>query len=98
MFLIAGRAKYSAADCQLAIGDLSRDNKRNDLGKQHEGSSQIGNRQSAIANPYTPSVFARYNIREDGVQQAAFQRQGRHLAAQRGTTATPAPWPATASG
>jgi phosphomethylpyrimidine synthase len=60
MEFIAIRENLKIADCQLAIGDLSRDNKRNDLGKQHEGSSQIGNRQSAIANPYTPSVFSRF--------------------------------------
>jgi phosphomethylpyrimidine synthase len=42
------------------IGDLSHDNVRNDLDKQHAGSSQISNRQSAIGNPYTPSVFSRF--------------------------------------
>src|SRR5664279_1485592 len=60
MEFIAIRENMKIADCQLAIGDFSHDNKRNDLGKQHEGSSQIGNRQSAIANPYTPSVFSRF--------------------------------------
>jgi phosphomethylpyrimidine synthase len=60
MEFIAIRENMKIADCRLAIGDFSRDNKRNDLGKQHEGSSQIGNRQSAIENPYTPSVFRRF--------------------------------------
>ena len=60
MEFIAIRENMKIADCQLAIGDLSRDNRRNNLGKQHEGSSQIGNRQSAIGNPYTPSVFKRF--------------------------------------
>ncbi len=60
MEFIAIRENMKIADCQLAIADLSRDNKRNVLGKQHEGSSQIGNQQSAIGNPYTPSVFKRF--------------------------------------
>ena len=60
MEFIAIRENMKIADCQLAIGDLSGDIKRNDLGKQHEGSSQISNRQSAIGNEYTPSVFKRF--------------------------------------
>jgi phosphomethylpyrimidine synthase len=60
MEFIAIRENMQIADCQLAIGDLSHDNKRNDLGKQHEGSSQIGNRKSEIGNPYAPSVFRRF--------------------------------------
>ena len=60
MEFIAIRENMKIADCQLAIGDLSGDIKRNDLGKQHEGSSQISNRPSAIGNEYTPSVFKRF--------------------------------------
>ncbi|HEY0549115.1 MAG TPA: phosphomethylpyrimidine synthase ThiC [Verrucomicrobiae bacterium] len=36
------------------IADLSRDNVRNDLNKQHAGSSQLGK------SPYTPSIFSRF--------------------------------------
>ena len=32
----------------------------NDLDLQHEGSSQIANRKSATAHPFTPSVFSRF--------------------------------------
>ncbi len=70
MEFIAIRENMKIADCRLAIGDLSTDIKRNDLGKQHEGSSQISNRQpaatvrehggSAIGNEYTPSVFRKF--------------------------------------
>jgi phosphomethylpyrimidine synthase len=60
MEFIAIRENLRSAECGIRIAELSRDNKRNDLGKQHEGSSQIGNRQSPIANPYTPSVFSRF--------------------------------------
>jgi phosphomethylpyrimidine synthase len=42
------------------IGDLSRDNIRNDLNKQHAGSSQLVNRKSQIVNPPPPSVFERF--------------------------------------
>jgi phosphomethylpyrimidine synthase len=42
------------------VGDLSRDNVRNDLNKQHAGSSQIVNRKSQIVNPPPPSVFQRF--------------------------------------
>ena len=44
------------------IGDLSADIVRNDLNKQHAGSAQnsIGNQQSAIGNPFTPSVFKKF--------------------------------------
>ena len=47
MEFIAIRENGKIADCQLAIADFSKDNVRNDLMKQHAGSSQspIGNRQ-----------------------------------------------------
>ena len=60
MEFIAIRENLRSAERRIRIAELSGDNKRNDLGKQHEGSSQIGNRQSAIGNPYTPSVFRRF--------------------------------------
>jgi phosphomethylpyrimidine synthase len=58
MEFIAIRENMKIADCGLRIADLSGDNARNDLAKQHEGSSQ-----SAIRNPqsaFTPSVFRKF--------------------------------------
>ncbi len=60
MEFIAIRENMKIANCQLTIGDFSQDNKRTDLGKQHEGSSQIANRKSEIGNDYTPSVFRKF--------------------------------------
>ena len=60
MEFIAIREQMKIADCRLAIGDLSKDNVRNDLHKQHAGSSQIVNRKSQIVNPPPPSVFQRF--------------------------------------
>ena len=54
------RENISMRNCQLTIGDFSQDNKRTDLNKQHEGSSQIANRKSEIGNDYTPSVFRKF--------------------------------------
>src|ERR1051326_4686243 len=42
------------------LADLSHDIVRNDLNKQHAGSSQIANCKSQIVNPAPPSVFARF--------------------------------------
>src|SRR5256884_2718930 len=42
------------------IGDLSHDVVRNDLNKQHAGSSQLVDRKSHIVNPPPPSVFQRF--------------------------------------
>ena len=53
MEFIAIREQMKIADWRLAIGDLSKDNIRNDLHKQHAGSSQI-------VNPPPPSVFQRF--------------------------------------
>jgi phosphomethylpyrimidine synthase len=53
MEYIAIRENMKIADCQLAIADLTKDNVRNELGKQHSGSSQI-------TNDYTPSVFKKF--------------------------------------
>jgi phosphomethylpyrimidine synthase len=60
MEFIAIRENMKIMDCEVRIAELSGDNKRNDLGKQHEGSSQIGNRKSEIGNEFTPSVFKRF--------------------------------------
>ncbi len=60
MEFIAIRENHRIADCGLRIADLSGDNVRNDLHKQHAGSSQIVNRKSQIVNPPPPSVFQRF--------------------------------------
>ena len=63
MEFIAIRENHRIADCQLAIGDFSDDNKRNDLNKQHAGSHQLSrNNDSTIQrfNDSTPSVFRRF--------------------------------------
>ena len=61
MEFIALRENMKIADCRLAIGDLSKDNVRNDLSKQHVGSAQLamGNGQAAMGD-FTPSVFRRF--------------------------------------
>ncbi|HUG12760.1 MAG TPA: phosphomethylpyrimidine synthase ThiC [Opitutaceae bacterium] len=59
MEFVAIRENLRIADCGMRIADLSGDTVRNDLRKQHAGSSQ----QSAIRNPqsaFTPSVFQRF--------------------------------------
>jgi phosphomethylpyrimidine synthase len=60
MEFIAIRENMGRANLRLAIDDLRTDNKRNDLGKQHAGSSQLVNRKSDIANSFVPSVFSRF--------------------------------------
>ncbi|HWN96181.1 MAG TPA: phosphomethylpyrimidine synthase ThiC, partial [Methylomirabilota bacterium] len=60
MEFIAIRENMGWADLRIAIDDLRADNKRNDLGKQHAGSSQLVNRKSDIVNSYTPSVFRKF--------------------------------------
>ena len=59
MEFIAIRENMGSAECGIRIAELSGDNKRNDLNKQHAGSSQISNLKSQIAD-YTPSVFRRF--------------------------------------
>jgi phosphomethylpyrimidine synthase len=54
-----GQASSLSPTSQLRLGDLSGDNIRNDLNKQHAGSSQISNLKSEISD-YTPSVFRRF--------------------------------------
>jgi phosphomethylpyrimidine synthase len=53
MEFIAIREQMEIGDWRLAIGDLSKDKVRNDLQKQHAGSSQI-------VNPPPPLVFQRF--------------------------------------
>src|SRR6185503_5144770 len=48
MEFIAIRENMGRADLRLAIDDLRADNRRNDLNKQHAGSSQLVNRNSEI--------------------------------------------------
>jgi phosphomethylpyrimidine synthase len=55
MEFIAIRENTKIAGCQLQIGDLSKDNVRNDLMKQHEGSAQ-----NSTGSSFAPSVFARF--------------------------------------
>jgi phosphomethylpyrimidine synthase len=62
MEFIAIRENMKIADSEFRIADLAKDNARNDLLKQHAGSAQnsIGNRQPAIGNEFTPSVFKKF--------------------------------------
>ncbi|HUA36936.1 MAG TPA: phosphomethylpyrimidine synthase ThiC [Candidatus Sulfopaludibacter sp.] len=60
MEFIAIRENQGIADRRLRIAELSKDNVRNDLNKQHAGSSQLVNRKSQIVNPPPPSVFQRF--------------------------------------
>jgi phosphomethylpyrimidine synthase len=53
MEFIAIRENMKIADCQFAIGDLSQDNVRNELRKQHAGSA-------TLYHSTTPSVFSRF--------------------------------------
>src|SRR5580698_7878405 len=48
MEFIAIREQMKIADCRLQIGDLSKDNARSDLMKQHAGSAQ-----NSTGNPFT---------------------------------------------
>ncbi|MCW5555237.1 MAG: phosphomethylpyrimidine synthase ThiC [Verrucomicrobiae bacterium] len=59
MEYIAIRENLRSAECGIRIAELSGDNKRNDLNKQHAGSAQ----HSALRIPhseFTPSVFSRF--------------------------------------
>jgi phosphomethylpyrimidine synthase len=60
MEFVALRENHRIGDWRLTIDDLSKDNTRNDLSKQHAGSSQLVNRKSQIVNPPPPSVFQRF--------------------------------------
>jgi phosphomethylpyrimidine synthase len=59
MEFIAIREQMRAAQASR-IGDLSRDNVRNDLNKQHAGSSQITGSAGFQPASFTPSVFSRF--------------------------------------
>jgi phosphomethylpyrimidine synthase len=59
MEFIAIRENLRSAECGIRIAELSGDNVRNDLNKQHAGSAQ----HSALRTPhsaFTPSVFSRF--------------------------------------
>jgi phosphomethylpyrimidine synthase len=59
MEYIAIRENLGISNLKSQISDLSGDNVRNDLNKQHAGSTQISDLKSQIAD-YTPSVFRRF--------------------------------------
>jgi phosphomethylpyrimidine synthase len=54
MEFIAIRENLRIAECGVRSADLSKDNARNDLTKQHAGSG------ARLGSPYTPSVFRRF--------------------------------------
>ncbi|HSY09991.1 MAG TPA: phosphomethylpyrimidine synthase ThiC, partial [Candidatus Dormibacteraeota bacterium] len=54
MEFIAIRENMKIANWELGIGNLAKDNTRNDLQKQHAGSSQLA------SSEFTPSVFKRF--------------------------------------
>jgi phosphomethylpyrimidine synthase len=55
MEFIAIRENQRSAECGARSADLSKDNVRNDLSKQHAGSAQ-----SVPSSPFVPSVFSRF--------------------------------------
>jgi phosphomethylpyrimidine synthase len=75
MEFIAIREQMQNAECRMKIADLSGDNVRNDLNKQHAGSSQLVNRKSEIVNSFTPSVFSRFPQRIPSEITPEFVRQ-----------------------
>jgi phosphomethylpyrimidine synthase len=74
MEFIAIRENMGRSNLRLTIDDLRGDNKRNDLAKQHAGSSQLVNRKSEIANSFVPSVFSRFPQRIPNEITAEFVR------------------------
>jgi phosphomethylpyrimidine synthase len=74
MEFIAIRENMGRANLRLTMDDLRDDLKRNDLDKQHDGSHQIGNRQSATGNSFTPSVFSKFPQRIPAQITAEFVR------------------------
>jgi phosphomethylpyrimidine synthase len=74
MEFIAIRENMGRANLRFTIDDLRDDTKRNDLDKQHAGSSQLVNRKSEIANSFVPSVFSRFPQRIPEVITAEFVR------------------------
>ncbi len=55
-----GRASRLSPSSSPRLSDLSRDNVRNDLNKQHAGSSQIAGSAGFQPASFTPSVFSRF--------------------------------------
>ncbi|MGA9777300.1 MAG: phosphomethylpyrimidine synthase ThiC [Limisphaerales bacterium] len=73
MEFIAIRENHRIAERELRIAELSKDNARNDLGKQHAGSAQ----NSALRTPHSefiPSVFHRFPQRIPGEITPEFVR------------------------
>jgi phosphomethylpyrimidine synthase len=55
-----GQASRLSPSSSPRLSDLSRDNVRNDLNKQHAGSSQIAGSAGFQPASFTPSVFSRF--------------------------------------
>ena len=73
MEFIAIREQIRSTECGIRIAELSKDNARNDLNKQHAGSAQ----HSALRTPhseFTPSVFRRFPQRIPAEITAEFVR------------------------
>jgi phosphomethylpyrimidine synthase len=58
MEFIAIREQMKNEECRMKIADLSKDNNRNDLDKQHAGSAQLSTLNPQLST--TPRVFARF--------------------------------------
>ncbi|HXT38986.1 MAG TPA: phosphomethylpyrimidine synthase ThiC [Candidatus Angelobacter sp.] len=59
MEFIAIREQMTNDKCRMTNGDLSRDNVRNDLNKQHAGSAQLSSLEIRHSE-FTPSVFRKF--------------------------------------
>src|SRR5690349_526234 len=59
MEFIALREQMTNDKCRMTNGDLSKDNVRNVLGKQHEGSAQLSSLDIRNSE-FTPSVFRKF--------------------------------------
>src|ERR1035437_3663647 len=61
MEFIAIREQMKNEECRMKIADLSKDNNRNDLNKQHAGSAGVPPAGEDVSpSPFTPSVFKRF--------------------------------------
>jgi phosphomethylpyrimidine synthase len=60
MEFIAIREQMRSAERGIRIAELSKDNARNDLNKQHASSSQIAGSAGFQPASFTPSVFSRF--------------------------------------
>jgi phosphomethylpyrimidine synthase len=61
MEFIAIREQMKNEECRMKIADLSKDNNRNDLNKQHAGSAGVPPAGEDVSpSPFTPSVFRRF--------------------------------------